>query len=122
MAVAPGTRRPVVNAYGPGSFRISGVTYNGSVLVLADRTELLAAGSVADLQPDHLAPLMAAEVKPELLLVGCGKSIAPLPAPVRRELAAHRIGVELMDTGAACRTYHVLAAEQRRVAAVLIAI
>lgn len=122
MAVPPGTSRPVINAYGQGGFRISGVTYSGSVLILADRAEPLPVAVVGELRPDHIAPLTAATIHPELLLVGCGRSIAPLPAELRRELAARHIGIELMDTGAACRTYHVLAAEQRRVAAVLIAI
>lgn len=122
MAVPPGTSRPAINAYGQAGFRISGVTFSGSVLILPDRAEALPATSLGELQPDHLAPLIGAEIRPELLLVGCGRSIAPLPPAVRQALAAHRIGVELMDTGAACRTYHVLAAEQRRVAAVLIAI
>ena len=122
MAVAPGTRRPVINAYGGGGFRISGVAYQGSVLILSDRAEALSVASVGELLLAQLAPLLAADAKPELLLVGCGKSIAPLPQALRQELAALKITVELMDTGAACRTYHVLAAEQRRVAAVLIAI
>ena len=113
---------PRITAYGGGGFRISGTSFGGSVLVLPDHAELLPVASVAALEPSHLAPLIAAEPRPELLLVGCGKSIAPLPVAVRQALAAQHIGVELMDTGAACRTYHVLAAEQRRVAAALIAI
>ncbi|WP_119422862.1 Mth938-like domain-containing protein [Desertibaculum subflavum] len=122
MAVPPGTSRPVINAYGQGGFRISGRTFTGSVLILADHAEAVPAGSVAALETGDLAPLLQAEARPEFLLIGCGRSIAPLPAPVRQALAAQRIGVELMDTGAACRTYHVLAGEQRRVAALLIAI
>ena len=122
MAVAPGTHRPVINAYGGGGFRISNVTYQGSVLILSDRAEALPVASVGELQSTHLAPLMSADARPELLLVGCGRSIAPLPPALRQELAALKITVELMDTGAACRTYHVLAAEQRRVVALLIAI
>lgn len=122
MAVPPGTGRPVINAYGQGGFRVSGVSYGGSVLILPDRAEALAVSAVGELTVAHIAPLTGAEIRPELLLIGCGRSIAPLTVAVKQELAAHRIGVELMDTGAACRTYHVLAAEQRRVAAVLIAI
>jgi len=114
--------RPRITGYGGGGFRISGASFDGSVLILPEHAEPLPVASVAALEPAHLAPLLAAEIKPELLLVGCGASIAPLPPAVRQTLAAQSVGVELMDTGAACRTYHVLAAEQRRVAAILIAI
>jgi uncharacterized protein len=56
----------------------------------------------------------------ELLLIGLGKRGAPVAPTLRAALKAHGIGVEAMDTGAACRTYSVLLAEDRLVAAALL--
>ena len=57
----------------------------------------------------------------DLLLLGCGARMAMVPAGVRQHLRAAGVVVESMDTGAACRTYNVLMADGRRVAAALIA-
>jgi len=58
----------------------------------------------------------------ELLLFGQGARMAPVPPALRQGLREAGIGLEPMDTGAACRTYNVLAAEGRRIAAALIAV
>lgn len=58
----------------------------------------------------------------ELLLIGCGAEFGPEPAGLRAALKEAGIGLEWMDTGAACRTYNVLVGEERRVAAALIAV
>ncbi|HLY56713.1 MAG TPA: Mth938-like domain-containing protein, partial [Stellaceae bacterium] len=55
-----------------------------------------------------------------ILLVGTGKAMQPFPRPVRQALRDAGITVDAMDTGAACRTYGVLLAEERRVAAALL--
>jgi uncharacterized protein len=56
----------------------------------------------------------------EILLLGLGRSTTAVPASLRSALRNARIALEAMDTGAACRTYNVLVAEDRRVAAALI--
>jgi uncharacterized protein len=56
----------------------------------------------------------------ELLLLGLGRRMAPVAPALRAALKAHGIAVEAMDTGAACRTYNLLVAEDRRVAAALL--
>lgn len=73
---------------------------------------------VEALQADHLAALLP--LQPELVLLGSGRHFRFPDAAALQALAAHGIGVEVMDTGAACRTYNVLAAEGRRVVAALI--
>ena len=65
-------------------------------------------------------PMFAAEPRIEILLIGSGATFEMAPAVLRKALSARRIAVESMDTGAACRTYNVLMAEDRRVAAALI--
>ncbi len=71
-----------------------------------------------DLRPEHLEPVLA--LGPEVILLGVGaRMTAPDPGLIARANAA-RVGLEIMDTGAACRTYNILAAEGRRVAAALL--
>ena len=69
-----------------------------------------------------IASLEAALGGIDILLVGCGPRFAPPPDVLRAGLKARGIALEWMDTGAACRTFNVLLAEERRVAAALIAI
>jgi uncharacterized protein len=112
----------VIQAYGNGGFRISGVAHVGSVVVLPAQVEPWPVAEIAALPADSLELVIAAEPRVELLLVGCGARSALLPSALRQRLRGAGIAVEPMDTGAACRTYNVLVAEGRRIAAALIAI
>lgn len=114
--------RQVVESYGGGRFRVSGVGYEGSVLVLPDRTVFWDVAGIEDVSVAGLAPLLDTESGVEILLLGCGAHLVPAPPDLRRTLRAHGIAVEPMDTGAACRTYNVLMSEGRLVAAALIAV
>lgn len=110
----------LVQSYGEGGFRVSGRRYQGSILVLPDKTETWPIEAMADLSLRSLTPIMEAEPAVELLIIGCGPTFALAPVTLREVLKSKKIGVETMDTGAACRTYNVLAGEGRRVAAALI--
>jgi uncharacterized protein len=114
-AARPG--RPFIDAYGPGFFRIGEFVQAGPILVLPDRALKWEAPALAALDEAALAPVTGAAV--ELLLLGCGRRPAPPPAGLREALRRHGIALEAMDTGAACRTFNVLLAEERRVAAAL---
>ena len=92
--IQPG--RQIIERYGPTGFRVSGVIHLGPVLVFADRTM---AWADAAMTPEGLAPVGAA---------------------LRAAFKARGIAIEAMDTGAACRTYNVLLAEDRHVAAALL--
>ena len=71
-----------------------------------------------DLTADHFAALIATQ--PELVIFGSGNRLR-FPKPVfLRALMQHRIGIETMDTLAACRTYNILAGEGRQVIAALL--
>ena len=112
--VKPGLQ--VVERYGPAGFRVAGVIYKKPILVFPKRTIEWPGGV-----PDETG--LAAVIDDgaiELLLLGLGRRVAPVPAALRQALKAHGISVEPMDTGAACRTYNVLVAEDRRVAAGLL--
>ena len=121
LTVAPRGDRPVVESYGPGGFRINGDTWTGSVLILADRVVAWDRSDAdgldaAGLDAVGLAAAFAGQAT-ELVIVGLGGAAAT-PA-VRRIFKDAGLAVEAMDTGAACRTYNLLAGEGRAVGAAL---
>lgn len=119
-ALPPGLQ--LIQAYRPGGFTIAGARYTGSLLVLPDRVLPWPVTDPCGLDEATLAPLRAAEPLPEILVVGCGTEFVLLPPALRQAVRAWGPVVEAMATPAACRTYNVLLAEGRRVAAALIAI
>ena len=114
--------RQVINSYGAGGFMISGERHDGSVLVFPEQIVALEPTQWSALTLAHMVLITEAAPRVELLLMGCGPSIQSLPPELRSALREAGIGIDLMDTGAACRTYNILMAEDRRVAALLIAL
>jgi uncharacterized protein len=111
--------RQVVESYGPQGFRISGAEHAGSVIIFADAAFAWPIAAMEDLTVEAVRPVIE-HGGVEVLLIGCGRRMAPIPAAVRRMLKDAGIGMDAMDTGAACRTYNVMVLEGRRVAAALI--
>jgi uncharacterized protein len=124
--VAETPQRPtdfqLIESYGDGGFRINGRRFMGSVIVFVERAELWPVSDMTGVTADSLAPVLIAEPAPEFLLLGCGPSMAPVDTTVRQAFAARGIMLEVMDTGAAARTYNMLLNENRRFAAALIAV
>ncbi len=114
--------RQIVEGYGDGRFRIAGTVYEGSVIVFADRTVGWTVAALADATEASLAAVFAAAASLDLLLLGCGVRMAQPPPELRAALRTAGIALEAMDTGAACRTFNVLIAEERRVVAALVAL
>ncbi|MGI9435346.1 MAG: Mth938-like domain-containing protein [Geminicoccaceae bacterium] len=112
----------LVQSYGEGGFRISGRRHEGSVLIRPDVVDSWPVATMAELSIPTLSPILDVEAAIEILIIGCGSVFAPAPVTLREMLRAKGIGIETMDTGAACRTYNVLAGENRRVAAALMAL
>jgi uncharacterized protein len=108
--------RQLIERYSADGFRVSGVVYPGPVLVFPDRTMIWENPLVSI---EGLTPVIE-HGGVELVLVGLGKRGAPVATALRAALKACGIGIEAMDTGAACRTYSVLLAEDRLVAAALL--
>lgn len=108
-----------ITGYGEGFVEINGQRHESNILVLPDRLEpgwLM--GGFEALTAAHFAAL--AGHAPDLVLLGTG-SRQRFPHPsLFAGLMSQGIGVEIMDMGAACRTYNFLSAEGRRVAAALI--
>jgi len=114
--------RQLIRRYGDGGFEIAGVRHDGSVLVMAGHTLPWPPSRPEDIDFDSLSPCVSPQVDVTVLLIGTGARLVPVPAELRARLRAHGIGVEAMDTGAACRTFNVLLTEERAVAAALIAV
>jgi uncharacterized protein len=111
--------RQVIERYGESGFRIAGLIYRGSVLVFPDRTLPWSAVSASDVTWQSLAPVIE-HGGVQILLLGLGRVMGAVPHTLRKTLRDAGIVLEPMDTGAACRTYNVLVAEDRRVAAALL--
>ena len=112
----------LIQAYGDRRFRVSDVAHEGSLLIFPRRTLAWQVTRPEDITYELLMPVVEADETVEVLLLGAGKAAYLLPNAVREPLRAKGISVEVMDTGAACRTYNVLATEERLVAAALIAV
>jgi len=114
---APGARHSIA-AYGDGYIVVNEVRHQGNVIVMPDRvlpwdTPGFEALTVADFE-------MLAALGHEVVLLGTGARLCFPPPALARPLAAARIGLEVMDFQAACRTYNVLLADMRKVAAALL--
>ena len=109
----------IVRGYSSAGVRINDRLYAGSVIVTATSViEHWPPRSVDELTQAHLDDALA--LKPEVLLIGTGR-IQKFPSrELLGSLHSSRTGFEIMDTGAACRTYNVLVGERRNVAAALI--
>jgi uncharacterized protein len=114
--------RAAIDAYGNGGFRFAHMSHRGSLLILPDRTMAWEVSDPAALDLEALAPALGALSPPWFLLLGTGRTQVFPPSAVRRAFIDARIGLDVMDTGAAARTYNVLLAEGRPVAAALVAV
>ena len=112
-----------IDAYGNGGFRFADMSHRGSILLLPSGVHAVAWVEGQGMAISHIAPLLAERAgEVDLLLVGTGRALVPVPDALRWSLRERGIGVEPMPTGAAARTYNVLVGERRRVAALLMAV
>jgi uncharacterized protein len=111
--------RQLIERYGPTGFRVAGAIYRSSILVFPDQTLQWTVDCAAAVSWESLQPVIE-HGDVQVLLIGLGRRATSLASPLRLALRDAGIAVEPMDTGAACRTYNVLVAEERRVAAALI--
>lgn len=114
--------RQLIRSYGSGTFHIAANVFEGSVLVFPERTLAWPVTAWADITLKSLAPVAAVGPQVEILVLGCGASFQPPPKGLREGLSEWGVSLEWMDTGAACRTFNILLAEERACAAALIAV
>jgi len=108
----------VIRGYGRGELRINDKVFHHTLIVAAAAIQpepTLA--DVADLAMEHAARILKFE--PELVLIGTGQRQVFPAAAFGAQFLKSGIGFEVMDTGAACRTFNILVNEQRRVVALL---
>jgi uncharacterized protein len=116
-----GGRHYLIRSYGPGQITVGETAYRSSLIVLPDRLFTdWPPQSVMALSVSHMQDLAALDC--EVLLLGTGQLLRFPPAAILAPLTNAGIGIEVMDTGAACRTYNILMGEGRRVAAALMPI
>jgi uncharacterized protein len=102
-----------------GAVWINGQRFEGALLVpWRGNVVAWAAGGARGLEPAHFE--MALALGPELVIFGSGSRLRFVAPALYRSLIEARVGLETMDTAAACRTYNVLAAEGRSVVAALL--
>jgi len=108
----------IIRAYGGGEIKVNQEVYRAPLIV---SVSLIvpgpAIGSAAELAEAHAAPVLALE--PEIVLLGTGARQSFPAANFGAQFLVKGIGLEVMDTGAACRTFNVLVAEHRQVVALL---
>lgn len=104
-----------IDGYGPGFFRIGGEVREGGQL-------LLPSGVSGWDGFDATEAVIAAAASIDVLLVGTGEEMAPIPAAFRKAIEGAGVGIEPMATPTACRTYNVLLSEGRRIGAALLAV
>jgi uncharacterized protein len=114
--------RAPVEAYGNGGFRFADMSHRGSILCLPSGIYGWEPVNPPELVVDDFSRLLAEAGDIEVLLVGTGTDLRPLSGALRAALKEARISADPMSTGAAVRTYNVLLAEDRAVAAALIAV
>lgn len=108
-----------IRAYEPGSITINETTYTHSLIITP--TQLIPhwpPRSLKELTATHCQAILA--LKPEIIILGTGIKFVMPPASQLALLYQHKLGVECMDTGAACRTFTALMSEGRNVVAALL--
>lgn len=114
--------RAQIDAYGNGGFRFADMSHRGSVLLLPSGIYGWKPASLSEVDLASIAQVLAESEQIDVLLFGCGDDLMRLPADIREALREKSISCDSMSTGAAVRTYNVLLAEERNVAAALIAV
>ncbi len=114
--------RAPIDAYGNGGFRFADMSHRGSILCLPSGIHGWQPQNPAELTSSDFSLVFEQAADIEILLVGCGDELKPLDGGLRQLLREHGISPDPMSTGAAVRTFNVLLAEARAVAAALIAV
>lgn len=111
-----------IDAYGNGGFRFADMSHKGSLLALPSGIYAWPPAKVQDLTPSSFDAVRRESALLDSLLIGTGADPAFLDDAILWRLREARIAVDVMTTGSAARTYNIMLAENRRVAAALIAV
>jgi uncharacterized protein len=114
--------RHPIDAYGNGGFRFAEMSHRGSILVLPSGISAWPVAVAAEVTTTTLAPVFREGDALELLLLGTGLEVVPVSESLRWRFREAGIRLDVMQTGAAARTYNILLGENRRVGAALVAV
>ncbi|MEQ8375978.1 MAG: Mth938-like domain-containing protein [Roseibium aggregatum] len=114
--------RAPLEAYGNGGFRFAGMSHRGSLLCVPSGIYGWDVSNASAFTPEAFQKVLEEQGDIEVLLVGTGKELRPLPAELKTLFREAGILSDPMSTGAALRTFNVLLSEDRAVAAALIAV
>ncbi len=109
---------PLVRGFADGQFVVDGTRYR-SVLLTPEQASAWDPPAIGEMAIEHLAAALALEPQPEFILLGTGPTLTHPPRALARALQERGIGIEAMDSRAAARTWAVLRAEERWIAAAL---
>ena len=112
----------MIDAYGNHGFRFADMSHRGSLLCLPTGMFGWDVSTPAEITLDSLAPVLAVADQIDVLFIGLGKDIAAIDPAIRAAFRERSVIIEAIATGGALRTYNVLMAEHRAVAAALIAV
>jgi uncharacterized protein len=115
-------RLAAIDSYGNGGFRFADMSHRGSLLCLPSGIWAWPVARVSDLNEDAFAPVFAEADAIDFFLLGTGRDFWVMPEPLRWRFRERAVGLEVTQTGTAIRTFNIVLAEGRRVAAGLLAV
>lgn len=117
-----GEEKKIIETYGNGGFKISDERFESSVIILPEEVSEISHEDISEISDASVETIISNSDNIEILLVGAGKASDFFEPEIEKNIKSKGISIEYMDTGAACRTYNVLLSEERKVAALLIAV
>lgn len=114
--------QPPIDAYGNGGFRFNDMSHKGSLLITPKGVFAWPVKKYEDLSIQHFLEVFAQKNDIDFILLGTGADIRPKIDTIAKKFQKEQIGLDVMNTGAAVRTYNVLLEEKRAFAAALIAV
>ena len=114
--------RHSIEAFGNGGFRFAGMSHLGSVIILPSGMRACSINAFAELKESDLQPFIAEKSEIDFLLISTGSDMLRLPPALSKILSDAKLNFDCMNTNAVVRTYNTILAEDRRVAALLIAV
>jgi len=109
----------VIKSYGDDSFTVNEEKFKSSIFIFQNKALAISAKNIDEIKLEDFSEFLE---DIEILIIGFGETSDFLSAKIEKEIKSHGVKIEYMNSGAAARTYNVLITEERKVAAVIIAV
>lgn len=121
LSLSDDSKANIISAYAEGIFTVRGQVLSGSHVFWPEKAPLAwELSDIADLDQQSFEKVLSEDI--DAIILGTGKSLVFPDDKWLQQIYNHSIGIEIMDTPAACRTYNILVSEGRPIVAALIAI